>query len=167
MDKDKYGTRDLSYSAWHRAASIRRFVGWERAQLLCMADADCILFLEYAPGNKEPLCLVETAIDVGQDHKPATAITRPARRARIPAYLVLYDRSPVPNPADQRWRDVQGFRIKRLWPKPELQWRRVTPGQWATALLRIRAWAARRLDVDAANDPLYFDVPEQRTLFGK
>jgi hypothetical protein len=31
MRAEKYGARDLSYSAWHRAASIRRYVGWEHA----------------------------------------------------------------------------------------------------------------------------------------
>lgn len=95
MQEERYGTRDLAYSAWHRAASIRRFVGWERAQLLSMCDADAVLFLEYMPGIKEPLALVETAMDVGQESKPATAITQLARRARIPAYLVLYERASV------------------------------------------------------------------------
>lgn len=155
MQEERYATRDLSYSAWHRAASIRRFVGWERAQLLSMVDADCVLFLEYHEQSKEPLALIEAAIDVGQQHKPATAIARLAKRARIPAYLVLYQRSAQPNPADPRMFDVSGFRIKRLYPRAETAWRTVPPAEWATALLRIRAWAARRLDVEAANDPAY------------
>ena len=29
------------------------------------------------------------------------------------------------------------------------------PGEWALALLQIRTWAARRLDVQAANGPQY------------
>lgn len=74
MQGERYGTRDLSYSAWHRVASIRRYVGWERAQLLSMVDADCVLFLEYHHENKQPLALIEAAVDVGQDYKPATAI---------------------------------------------------------------------------------------------
>lgn len=165
MQIERFGSRDLSYSAWHRAASIRRYVGWEHAQLLSMCDADCVLFLEYAPGSKEPLCLVETAIDVGQVHKPATAIMRLAKRARIPAYLVLYDRDTKSNPADHRMRDVRGFRVRRLWPRPESGWRTVTPHEWARALLRIRAWSARRLDLEAANDP-YWELPQvQEKLF--
>lgn len=90
---------------------------------------------------------------MGQQHKPATAITRLARRARIPAYLVLYQRSTQPNPADPRMVDVSGFRIKRLYPRAETAWRTVPPAEWASALLRIRAWAAKRLDMQAANDP--------------
>jgi len=155
MEKEMFGTRDLCYSAWHRAASIRRFVGWEHAQLLAMVDADCILFLEYHDRSKEPLALIEAAIDVGQDYKAATAITQLAKRARIPAYLVLYERAAVINPADPRWNDVCGFRIKRLWPRADRAWRTVPPKEWAHALLQIRAWSARRLDVEAANDPQY------------
>jgi hypothetical protein len=165
MQNETYGTRDLSYSAWHRAASVRRFIGWERAQLLTMCDADAVLWLEYAPGSKEPLALIEAAIDVQQEHKPATAIAGLARKARIPAYVVLYDRAQNSNPADNRWRDVRGFRIKRLWPKPEAHWRHVTPAQWATALLRIRAWTAQRLDMEAANDPYWEQTPQQEQLF--
>jgi hypothetical protein len=153
MQEDRYGARDLGYSAWHRAGSIRRFIGWERAQLLSMVDADSIMWLEYHDRTKEPLALIEAAVDVGQDHKAGTAIARLAKRARLPAYLVLYRRAPELNPADPRWLDVAGFRVKRLWPRAELQWRNVRPGEWANALLQIRAWSARRLDVEAANEP--------------
>jgi hypothetical protein len=164
MQEEKNGFRDLCYSAWHRAASIRRYVGWERAQLLSMCDADSVLFLEYSAGEKEPLCLIETALDCGQK-KPATAIARLAKRAGIPAFVVLYQRSVLPNPADGRFRDLRGFRVKRLWPKPENNWRKVTPEQWAQGLVRIRAWSARRLDMEAANDPFYDQAPEEGQLF--
>lgn len=120
-----------------------------------MVDADCVLFLEYHEQSKEPLALIEAAIDVGQQYKPATAIARLAKRARIPAYLVLYQRSTQPNPADPRMADVSGFRIKRLYPRAEMAWRTVPPDEWANALLRIRSWSARKLDIEAANDPAY------------
>jgi hypothetical protein len=155
VQEERYGTRDLSYSAWHRGASIRRYVGWERAQLLSMCDADCVLFLEYHHQDKEPLALIEAAIDVGQDRKPATAITRLAKRARIPVYVVLYQRSTEPNPADPRTLGMAGFRIKRLYPPANTAWRSVPPAEWASALLQIRAWAAKRLDVEATNDARY------------
>jgi hypothetical protein len=155
MQEERYGTRDLSYSAWHRAASIRRFIGWERAQLLSMCDADSMMWLEYHHQTKEPLALIEAAIDLGQDHKSATAITRLAKRARIPAYLVLYQRASQVNPADSRSLDVSGFRVKRLYPRAETRWRQVRPDEWANALLQIRAWQAKRLDVEAANDARY------------
>ncbi len=155
MQEERYGARDLSYSAWHRAASIARFVGSERAQLLTMVDTDSVLWLELEPGTKEPLCIVEAAIDMGQDYKSATAIQRLAKRARVPAYVLLYQRAAERNPADPRWQDVAGFRVKRLWPRAELQWRTVSPNEWAQALLQIRVWSARRLDEQAANDERY------------
>lgn len=120
-----------------------------------MCDADSIMWLEYDQDSKEPLAIVEAAVDVGQDHKPATAITRLAKRARIPAYLVLYEKAVQSNPADPRCSDLAGFRIKRLWPRTETRWRALKPTEWASALLQIRAWSARRLDVEAANDPRY------------
>jgi hypothetical protein len=162
--QERFGVRDLSYSAWHRVGSIQRFVGWEAAQLLSMVDADCLLFLEYAAGDKAPVALAEVGCDVGQDFKPATAILQLARRAKIPAYLLLYERAAAANPADPRWPDLAGFRVKRLWPRTERGWRRLTPGEWAVALLQIRAWSARRLNVEAANDPHWEPRQEQQRL---
>ena len=165
MEEERYGARDLSYSAWHRARSIARYVGIEQAQLLTMVDADSVLWLEYDHHGKEPLALIEVAADVGQLAKPATAITRLARRARIPAYLVLYQKALQPNPADERWRDLSGMRVRRLWPRAEIGWRQLKPGEFAKALLQIRAWSARRLDLEAANDPHFEMAPDQRMLF--
>lgn len=165
MQDERFGVRDLAYSAWHRTASIKRFIGWEQAQLLSMCDADSVLWLEYAHHGKEPLALIEAAIDVGQVAKPATAITRLAKRARLPAYLVLYSRAQSTNPADQRWRDIRGFRVRRLWPRAELGWRDLKPAEFAQALIRIRAWSAKRLDLEAANEPHYEPAPDQWRLF--
>lgn len=155
MQEEQYGTRDRTYSAWHRRLSTRRFVGIDRAQLLAMIDLDASLFVEYDDGTKEPVALIETARDVGQDHKPVTVSRHLAMRARLPCYLLLYRCGESANPADPLWRDITSFRIKRVWPREERSWRTIEPGEWAQALLQIRAWAARRLDVQAANDPGY------------
>lgn len=66
-----------------------------------------------------------------------------------------YARAQDRSPADCRCFDLAGFRVKRLYPRADLNWRHVAPEEWATALLRIREWAARRLDVQAANDATY------------
>ena len=153
MQEERFGYRDLSYGIWHRARSTQRFVGIEAAQRLLMCDLDATLWVEYGEG-REPLCLIETAIDVGQE-KHATVIQNLARRARLPAYVVLYARSIFPNPTDARANDLDGMRIKRLWPKPDREWRSLTPAEYARALLRIREWSARRLDLEAANDPAW------------
>ena len=63
------GTRDRTYSAWHRRMSTRRYVGIEAAQTLGMIDLDASLYVEYDDSTKEPLALIETARDVGQEFK--------------------------------------------------------------------------------------------------
>jgi hypothetical protein len=150
--EEKYGSRDRSYSAWHRRLSTRRFIGIERAQLLAMIDLDASLYVEYDDGTKEPLALIETARDVGQDYKTATVTKKLAERANMPCFVLLYTIGTAPNPADHLWPDITSFRVKRLWPKPEFQWRTVTPEAWANTLLRLRA---KKLDdADARENKL-------------
>lgn len=158
MQEELYGTRDRTYSAWHRRLSTRRYIGIDRAQLLSMIDLDAALYIEYDNDSKEPLALIETARDVGQGWKSAGVTKRLAQRAGIPGYVLLYRCSKSPNPADSSCPDVDQFRVKRLWPQAEKAWRTLTPSEWASGLLRIRAWSAKRLDVEAANDP-YYDQP--------
>jgi hypothetical protein len=155
MQEERYGTRDRTYSAWHRRLSTRRFVGIERAQSLAMIDLDAALYVEYDDGSKAPVALIETAIDVGQSYKSATVTMRLAMLSGLPCYCVLYSCGSTPNPADPKWPDISSFRVKRLWPKPEHSWRTVKPAEWAGALLKIRAWATQRIDVQAANDDQY------------
>lgn len=155
MQEELFGTRDRTYSAWHRRHSVRRFVGLERAQLLSMIDLDGALFCEFDAETSEPLALVETALDRGQSRKTATVTRRLAARARLPAYAVLYAPAGYPNPADPSQHDIQSFRVKRLWPSPEREWRTLNPLEWAEALIQIREWMAKRLDVEAANEANY------------
>jgi len=148
MQEEKYGTRDRSYSAWHRRLSTRRYVGIEKAQLLAMIDLDASLFVEYDDGNKEPIALIETACDVGQKYKCATVTTNLAKRANLPCFVVLYSLSSTANPADKEWKDIKSFRVKRLFPKPEKEWRTMTPEKWAMNLLKMREWSANNIDLE-------------------
>lgn len=159
--EEVHGIRCRAYSAWHRRLSIRRFVGIERAQLLAMIDLDASLYVEYDDRTKEPLALVETARDVGQAYKAATVTAALAKRAGLPCYCVLYKLAEHANPADPNWPDIARFRVKRLWPDPEREWRELTPVQWAEALLRVRRWKASRLDEESWPDP---PPPRRRTL---
>ena len=143
-----YNSRDRTYSAWHRRLSTGRFVGIEKAQLLSMIDLDASLFVEYDDGTKEPLALIETAQDVGQSYKTATVTLKLAQKASLPCFVVLYSNSNIPNPADNKWPDVLQFRVKRLWPKYEKDWRILTPQEWAENLLRMRDWQAKKLDLE-------------------
>jgi hypothetical protein len=160
MHEERFGSRDRTYSAWHRRMSVRRFVGIEKAQLLSMIDLDGALYCEFDAVTSEPLALIETALDQGQRRKTATVTRRLAERARLPAYAVLYAPASYPNPADATQCDVASFRVKRLWPCPERDWRTLNPLEWAEALLRIREWSALRLDLEAANDPNW-DPPSE------
>lgn len=146
MQEERYGTRDRAYSAWHRRRSISRYVGIEAAQTLSMVDLGMRMYVEYDDLSREPLCLVETARDVGQREKPCSVTVRLARRAKLPAYLVLYRCALEPNPADVEAPDIEGFRVKRVWPSPESEWRELGPDAWACALVRIRTWQARKVD---------------------
>lgn len=155
MHEQRFTLIDRAYSAWHRRFSIARFVGIEKAQLLSMIDLDAALYVEYDDRTREPLALIETARDTGRGWKSSTITARLARRAGLPCYCVLYTCANDPNPADPRYFDVIRLRVLRRWPRPETKWRTLTPHAWAHALLQIRAWSARRLDVEAANDDLY------------
>lgn len=144
--EEKYNERRRDYSAWHRRNSTRRFIGIEHAQLLAMIDLDASIYVEYDDGTKEPIALIETAQDVGQPYKPATVTGKLARLAKLPAFVVLYRLSEDPNPADEKWRDIVEFRVRRLWPNERNEWEKQTPKQWAEKLLSMRKWKADQLD---------------------
>ncbi len=146
MQEEVYDTRDRSYSAWHRRLSTGRFVGIEKAQLLAMIDLDASLYVEYDDGTKEPLALIETARDIGQNYKNATVTRKLAARANLPCFVVLYHLSDNPNPANTNYKDIDRFRVKRLYPNMESNWRVLDPKEWAENLIRMRDWKARQLD---------------------
>jgi hypothetical protein len=151
MQEERYGTRSLVYSAWHRRYSTQRYVGIEAAQRLAMVDIDCALWVEVDDRTREPLALIETAQDVGQEMKPATITRNLARRAGIAAYCALYAHSQFANPASTNLPDIATFRVKRLWPQPEYTWKILTPKEWADGLLLIRAYGARKVDRELAD----------------
>ena len=124
--KDQEGRIDRAFNEWHRADSLKRFLPEAIALQVSCIDLDTVQFVEYDNGSREPLAILETACDVGQQTKPATVTANLARRADLPAYVVLYAPADQPNPADPRWPDIRSFRVKRLWPQPEKGWRRAT-----------------------------------------
>jgi hypothetical protein len=142
-----FGTRDKSYSAWHRRLSVCRYVGIERAQTLAMIDLDAALYVEYDDASKEPLALIETAVDCGQEWKAGTVIGKLAERANIPAYVLLYRLADTPNPAAPEHMDIVSFRVRSMWPH-RTEWKDFTAAEWAEKLVEIRAWSARRLDTE-------------------
>jgi hypothetical protein len=144
--EEVFNNRRRDYSAWHRRNSTRRFIGIEHAQLLAMIDLDASLYVEYDDGTKEPLALIETAQDVGQAFKTATVTANLAKKSDLPCFVVLYTLADWRNPADPTWQDIQQFRVKRLHPNPEKDWRILEPSDWAQTLLKLRSWSAKKLD---------------------
>ena len=143
--EERYGDRDGTYSAWHRKNSTKRYVGIEHAQLLAMIDVDVCLWVEYDDGTKDPVLLVETARDVGQEWKPSIVTQRLAERACVPAVCLLYTPADDPNPADDRWPDIKAFRARMIQPY-QPNWLRLSPEQWAKALLDLRKSGAQVID---------------------
>ena len=158
-----YNTRDQSYSAWHRRNSTRRFVGLESAQLLAMIDLDAILYIEYDDATKEPLALIETAMDVNQGNKPSTITKALARRCTplLPAYVLLYTLADIPNPADIKCKDIKHFRVKRVWPEPETTWRLYEPAEWAKYLLVLRKSTTEAIDLFHGHEVKQFNLSEK------
>ena len=146
--EERFGQRELVYSAWHRRNSTRRYIGIEKAQLLAMIDMDASVYIEYDDGTKDPIALIETARDIGQSHKAATVTLKLAKRANLPCFVVLYTPATTQNPADPTWRDIASFRVKRLHPEEERAWRILTPRQWAECLLSMRQWKAQQVDAE-------------------
>lgn len=145
MQEERYVDRRRDYSAWHRSKSICRYVNEEQAKALSMIDLDMPVYVEYTNEGKQPLALIELAQDVDQPFKTSTVTLNLAKRAGIPCYVVLYELSDKPNPADPKWKDIKAFRIKRLYPEPENEWRKLTPQEWSEGLLKIREFGEREL----------------------
>lgn len=145
--EERFNTRDRTYSAWHRRFSTGRFIGIERAQNLAMIDLDASLYVEYDDHTKEPLALIETAVDVGQTYKTATVTMKLAKKAGIPAFVLLYRISTSLNPADPLFHDVDSFRVKMLFPVYMNAWKELSPAEWASALVHIRSDQCSLLDI--------------------
>lgn len=77
-DDERYGTRDLTWSRWHRYALNRSSK---------MIDLDDI---EYCGDCRMPLALIEVARDVGQSHKNSGVTRQLARMLNVPGLVVLY-----------------------------------------------------------------------------
>jgi hypothetical protein len=113
-----------------------------------MVDLDMSVYVEYDDRTMEPLALIETAVDVGQQWKAATVTVKLARRAALPAFVVLYKKSLRRNPADQDFTDIDLFRVRQLTPECDLRWRIYQPSEWALFLLSLRDRCAQSLDAD-------------------
>lgn len=93
--EERYGTRDLQFSGWHRG--IEGDLDW--------IDLD---YCGYCHQCKRPLFLMELAQDVGQQFKPTTVTRNLARMASLPAFLVFYKANGS---------GMEGFRVQQIAPE--------------------------------------------------
>src|SRR4051812_39477950 len=93
--EERWGTRDLAFSRWHRAIPRDDFT-W--------IDID---HCAYCDRCKDPLYLMELAKDVGQSFKTTTVTRRVAERLGVPALLVL---------VAEKDGHVTSFRVQRIAP---------------------------------------------------
>lgn len=98
-EKERYGTRDQTFSRWHRYPNLPRW-----------CNAIDIDFCEYCAFCGTPLALIELAQDVGQDTKPTTVLANLSRLSGVPAYCILY--------TGQSPDVIVAARIRRVEPNP-------------------------------------------------
>lgn len=144
---ERTGRRDPTYSRWHRAPSIGRYLDSRlEAESLGMIDLDHIGFIEYENGSRTPLLLVEVAFDNGE-FKAATVLTRLGERARLPVICVQYSTGDNPNPFAPDVPDIIGFRVRTCWHWDAFRVNRepvsMSPEQYARWLSRLRDEAIR------------------------
>ena len=102
------------YNDWHR-----KYDG------IAMIDVDSI---EVCPDCSEPLAIIETCYDKGQQYKATTLVSTLARRLKIPSFLVFYKK--VGN-------DTLSFRIKRLWLS-NAEYELMNEEQWVNVLYDLQ-----------------------------
>lgn len=116
--KEITGTRDLTYSGWHRSLSRH----------CTYIDLDC---LEYCVYCHELLALIETAMDTGKGDK-GTFITRTvAEKLGIPAYLVYYKKGKQEN-------EILSFRVKQISPIFWGKFLVLTPEEYKNFIYKFR-----------------------------
>jgi hypothetical protein len=131
MSRDeRYGTRDLTFSRWHRYALAARIKA---------IDLDMI---EYCQRCRMPLCLIETARDVGQAGKNTLVMRELAHAANVVAVCVLYtpDGGGCLCTSRQRITDcthgISKVRFRRVYPidEPFQHWHAFELAAWLTML---------------------------------
>jgi hypothetical protein len=122
--EERTGKRDLTYSKWHRRATMSAYIGRWRAENVSMIDIDCC---EYCWACGEPLALVETQRS-NSGPKEARVTSSLAVLAGIDAYSVSY-----------RATDdvITGFSVRQLVPQ-RTEPVDVTPEHYARWLWTLR-----------------------------
>lgn len=128
---ERYGTRDLTYSRWHRYALHDD---------ITMIDLDAV---EYCHRCRMPLLLIETARDIGQAGKPTTVLKALAASANVAAICVLYTPAPTPCTCGEQGRvpgcehGVSSLRVRSVAPTERRTWTTISPSDFAAWLCTV------------------------------
>lgn len=137
---ERWGRRSIVYSKWHRF-----FLGDAEP----MVDIDAAEYCSER-GCNEVLCLVETAMDIGQANKPTTVLRGLAQRSGCLALCVLYkvadgidldtgcgcEEDATDPDCDH---GIIRFRVRRIHPPPPNgKWRVMSPEQFRDRLRSLR-----------------------------
>lgn len=143
---ERTGIRSLTYSAWHRSKSIKRFLNGNEvvASRLTMIDIDGAFVEAKHPYDRPPVALIETA-EVSRRLTPndryrknAEVLYQVGKAANIPVFVVLYLPSSTPNPVDDRWPDIEEFYIQEWYPIRDNKWSVCSPEKYARFLVGLR-----------------------------
>lgn len=144
---ERTGERPLTYSAWHRRDSIKRFLAGNDilASRLTMIDIDGAYIEAKHPYDRPPVALIET-VEVSKKLKPTdyypksvNILYQLGKNANIPVFLVLYRPNYLSfNPADNRYPDIVEFYVKEYYPAKSKKWKIYNPEQYAKFLVYLR-----------------------------
>lgn len=141
----QHGRPDGVYNTWHRLDSISRFIPPEIAEEMLSIDVDlleinsggyALMLTEAVRANTWPLRKIKNTSGISK-------LADVERKFNLPAYLVAYEPANRPNPADERYEDIERFFVQRRLPKPQHKkyFIELTPQQWAEKLVKIRRWS--------------------------
>jgi len=136
--QERHGTRDLSYSKWHRPPNLPADISF--------LDID---WVEYCDKCKTPLAICELAQDIGQEHKPTTITRKLAEMAGIPAWLIFYKKAEDKfclECGEAHLSDIISFRVKQVYPLlTEVV--EISPDKWKERLIRLhREHVCKQMD---------------------
>ena len=143
---ERTGKRALTYSAWHRKDSIKRFLGGKDviASRLTMIDIDGMWIEAKHPYDRPPVALIET-VEVSYKLKPESYYPKSAnilyqlgKAANVPVFLLLYLPDNKPNPVSPEWPDIAEFYVKELYPTKSKLWKCYNPEGFARFLFYLR-----------------------------
>lgn len=123
-EEERFGTRDLTYSRWHRSKSLSRYVGRQAAYECSTIDID---WCEYCRRCLKPLALIE--MKQGPRPKDAKVMTALAEKANVPAYSMSYE-------VDDHG-EIVLFHLRHLTPVDPRVFT-FSAGEWAMWLVGLR-----------------------------